>query len=258
MYPILFHLYGPFSIHTYGVAIAIGFLCALFIARKDPRKKNIITDDQAVALLCVSIIVGIFGARLFYFLIECSTINWYDFFAFWQGGGSELGSILAIIIFASGYLYIYKIPILPLLDIASTYAPLAQGFSRIGCFFAGCCHGLPTHSTCAIIYTDPNSLAPLNVPFFPIQLVMSISYFMLFFILFFIKAYFPKAGQLFTLYIMGASAIRFFVDFYRGDVISKNTFSAYQLIAIALFFIALFGFLIIFKSSSRSQKNEHF
>ena len=245
MCPVLFHLYGPFSINAYGTAIAIGFLLALFLARKDPRKKNIITDDQAITLLSGSIIAGIFGARLFYFLIEAPNFSWYDFFAFWQGGGTELGSIIAIAIFAGSYLYLHKIPALPLLDIASNYAPLVQGFARIGCFFAGCCHGLQTTSSWAITYTDTRSLAPLHIPLFPLQLAMSLSFFLLFFALYYLKQYCTKAGQFFALYIMGASAIRFFIDFFRGDVPRASTLlSTYQWISLILFCAAAIGLFI--------------
>lgn len=247
MCPVLFHLYGPFSVNAYGTAIAIGFLLAFFVARKDVLKKNIITDDQAITLLCGSIIAGIFGARLFYFLIELPDFSWYDFFAFWQGGGTELGSILAIILFASGYLYIYKIPLLPLLDIAGNYAPLIQGFSRIGCFFAGCCHGLPSTGTWTVIYTDPRSLAPLNIHLFPLQLIISAFFFILFFALLYLKNYCTKYGQLFSLYIMGASAIRFFIDFFRGDVIHNTTLSTYQWISLALFSAAFIEFLYLLR-----------
>ena len=252
MCPVLFHLYGPFSINAYGTLIAIGFLIALFLARKDPRKQHLITDDQGITLLSGSIVAGIFGARFFYFLIEQPTeFSWYDFFAFWQGGGTELGSIIAIILFAGSYLYLQKIPILRLLDIAGSYAPLLQGFSRIGCFFAGCCHGLQTTSAWVIIYTDPRSLAPLDVPLFPIQLAMSALFFALFFILKPLARHYKKPGQLFTLYLMGASIIRFCIDFFRGDTPHNATlFSTYQWISIIIFFTALIGLLI----TSRSKK----
>jgi phosphatidylglycerol---prolipoprotein diacylglyceryl transferase len=250
MCPVLLHIYGPFSINAYGTAIAIGFLLALFLARKDPRKGAIITDDQALTLLSGSIIAGIFGARFFYFIIEAPTFTWYDFFAFWQGGGTELGSILAIIIFAGSYIYAYKIPPLTLLDIAGNYAPLLQGFARIGCFFAGCCHGLPSTSSWAIMYTDPRTLAPLYVPLFPIQLVMSAFFFLLFFLLLYAKSLFSKPGQIFFLYIIGASIIRIGIDFFRGDVVHLSLFSTYQWISFFLFCCALIGLLITLRHKS--------
>ena len=156
-----------------------------------------------------------------------------------------MGSIIAIALFAGTYLYSHKIPILPLLDLASNYAPLVQGFARIGCFFAGCCHGLPTASAWSIIYTDPRSLAPLNIPFFPIQLVLSACFFTLFVVLYFLQKKYKKNGQLFALYLMGASIIRFFVDFFRGDVVHEATlFSTYQWISLGIFAAAFVGFLI--------------
>ena len=181
MYPTIFHIYGPFAINCYGFFIALGIVIALFFARKDPGVSKIITEDQAITLLMGSIIVGIIGARLLYFMIEPVAItSWYDLIAFWEGGGSELGSIIAISIFCCIYLWNNEIKILPLLDLAGIYAPLMQGCARIGCFCAGCCYGIRMTLPWAITYTHPESMAPLCVPLHPVQLYTSALFYILF------------------------------------------------------------------------------
>lgn len=238
MCPTLLHIYGPFAINFYGFFIVIGIACALFLAKKDPRTSHVITEDQALTLLMGSIIMGVVGARVLYFLVEpINFTSWYDLIAFWEGGGSELGSIIAIALFCFLYLKHKHIQLLPLLDLAGTYAPVVQGFARMGCFCAGCCYGITTTLPWAITYTHPDSIAPLYLPIHPVQLYTSALYFLLFLCMKRYGSYFEKPGQQFYLYLMGASAIRFSTEFLRGDC-SPLFPSWYQLIAIALFIIA--------------------
>jgi phosphatidylglycerol:prolipoprotein diacylglycerol transferase len=239
MCPTLFHIYGPFAINFYGLFVAIGIVCALFWAHRDPRTSKVITEDQALHLLMGSIVMGVLGARILYFLVEpVQGVSWYDIFAFWEGGGSELGSIIAITLFSGTYLRIHKIKTLPLLDIAGTYAPLVQAFARLGCFCAGCCYGAITTTPWAITYTHHDSMAPLCVPLHPVQLYTSALFFMLFYALKKWGNLFTRPGQQFCLYLAGASAIRFSTEFLSGDC--GTTFpSTYQIISFILFIGAL-------------------
>ena len=239
MCPTLVHIYGPFAINSYGLFIVIGILCALIVARKDPRLSHIITEEQALTLVMGSIMMGVMGARILYFLIEPVVItSWYDLLAFWEGGASELGSIIAILLFLGVYLPNKRIKLLPLLDLAGTYAPLVQAIARIGCFCAGCCYGITTTMPWAITYTNYDSIAPLWTPLHPVQLYMSALFFVLFFVLWNSVRLLRVPGQQFYLYIMGASSIRFTTEFLRGDCAPLFP-SEYQLISLALFMAAI-------------------
>ncbi len=57
-------------------------------------------------------------------------------------------------------------------DLVMPSVALAQGFGRIGCFLAGCCYGMPTHSHFAIVFHD-SDFAPNNIPLVPTQLISS-------------------------------------------------------------------------------------
>lgn len=246
MCPILLPIYGPFAINFYGLFIAIGIICALFLIKKDSCTHNLISDDQGLTLLTGGIIAGIIGGRILLLFTENSPFSsWYDVFAFWQGGFAEQGSIIAVVLFGSIYLIKNKIPALPLLDLIGTYAPIIQGFGRIGCFFAGCCYGTICTLPWAFTYTHPASLAPLCVPLHPTQLYSAALFFMLFFGIKSIRKYLKKPGLQFMLYLMGTSLIRFSTDFWRGDSIRSNLFSSYQYLSLALFISAFIMFIIL-------------
>lgn len=142
----LFSLYGPVGIQSFGLFIVIGILIFTFLFLQDPRRKNLISSEQYYNGLSAAIIVGFLGGRLLYVATSDEPISFGQIFAFWEGGYSLLGGIVALTIFIPWYLKAHNIPILPLLDLVSIYAPLLQSISRIGCFFAGCCFGVVTHA----------------------------------------------------------------------------------------------------------------
>ncbi len=87
------------------------------------------------------------------------------------------------------------------LDIVAIYAPLLQSIARIGCLFAGCCHGIATTVPWAISYNDPTSFAPLGIPLHPTQIYSSLLLFGIFLILRFVATKPQPAGKILTLYL---------------------------------------------------------
>lgn len=259
MSPVLLHIYGPFSINAYGLCIALGLLVALYLAKRDPRKEALISDDQGMSLLSGGIIAGILGGRILHLLVDPSQFtSWIDLFAFWEGGFAELGSIIAITAFVVIYLYRQKIDLLRLMDLAALYVPIVQGFTRIGCFFAGCCYGAPTSLAWGVTYIHPLSLAPLCVKLHPAQLYAAFCCFLLFIVLKVMAPVLKKPGQLFSVYFMGAGLIRFTIDFWRNDRVFMQTahriiniFSSYQWIALGVFAVGLISFFLTLQWRSR-------
>lgn len=250
MYPQILHIYGPFSINSYGLMIALGLLLFLWLVTRDPRREKILSTDQLSNTIMVGVIAGLLGGRLLYFLSEQHQIKTFlDFFALWQGGLSILGAIIAILICVPLYLRSQNIPALPFFDLAAVYAPLLQSISRIGCFLAGCCYGMHTNLPWAITYTNPKSLAPLCMPLHPTQLYAALT---LFGIFLFMKLYaqnrYNKPGQLISLYLILTSLGRFFIDFWRADrifvLMTGDWLSVNQLIALGMACVGFIGYAL--------------
>lgn len=107
------------------------------------------------------------------------------------------------------------------LDLTIFGLGVVQGFGRIGCFNAGCCHGCPCHV--GVIYNErffpttfPNHL--INLKVFPIQLIESILIFSIILgdLYFLLNKY--TAGTILTFHALSYGGIRFILEFYRGDV----------------------------------------
>lgn len=262
----LLHIYGPFSIQSYGLCIVIGLLLVWYLIRKDSRYNALQLNNKLPDILVCSIGLALAGGRLLYYLVDNHDIQTVgEFFSIWEGGFSLLGTIITLVASLPLLLRWYKIPILPFLDLIAPYAPLLQGVSRIGCFLAGCCYGAPTAVAWAVKYTDRESLAPLYRAIHPTQLYSALLLACTSaFLYFYARDRLKKPGQLFSLYLMMISIERFVVDFWRADRVfytsSTHTYfpivsslSVHQLTAFALFC----GGMIMFMYVSRAPYQDY-
>lgn len=249
--PNLIHIYGPISIHIYGTLIVAGILTALFFLSKDTELKKVYSFSESINIISSVILAAFIGARLLWALEVWETVPslWYLFY-FWNPGYSILGAIIG------GSLFLYssvKKNTLLFIDRVSIYVPLVQGFGRIGCFFTGCCYGIKTTLPWSVIYKHTNHLAPLCIPYHPTQLYSMFLLFSLFVLLYSLKNYNLKKGQLSSIFLIGTSIERFTVDFFRADrTLIGESLSFMQWIAFGLFISGI----LLFYISKRMKVNE--
>ena len=240
----LFTLSGSVAINVYGLFIALGIIICAWLIPFNKRYARLHLNEKFIDIIIVAIFAGVVGGRLIEIVSEPALYqHWQDWFAVWQGGFSALGSILGVIIITPFYLKQIRLPILPVFDLVAIYAPLFQSIARLGCLFAGCCHGTITNSLISVTYTNKEAIAPHNIPIHPTQLYSSLILFCIFLYLFFITQHKKKyPGYIFFTYLILASAERFLIDFWRADRIMSlfNSFlSFHQLIAIIIMGSAL-------------------
>ena len=254
--PVLLHIYGPLSIHIYGICIAIGGLITFFIFCKDKKTQNLISENTIITIFQIILISGFFGGRIFEILSQPSQFDDLLYlFRFWEPGLSILGAVITTTLSLTIYLLYKKVSLLKILDRIALYAPLMQSFGRLGCFFAGCCYGLPTtNQFFSISYTNKNHLAPLNCSLHPVQLYSSLLLLFIFLFLYFIvQNKTQKPGLLLFYYLLLISIERFFTDFIRWDRIFINNSSSlsfisiHQWIALGICLISILGIFIISK-----------
>lgn len=251
---------GPLTIHGYGLMIALGIAAAYSVAVYRAKRQHL-EGDHIASLVIWCLVGGIAGAKILYWMTQLSSIakdpaillNFTDGFVVY---GGIIGGILA------GYLYCRKakLPFMQYFDLIIPSVALAQGFGRIGCFFAGCCYGRETSGWFGVVFPE-NSFAPGGVPLIPTQLIPTqlISSgldFLLFFALVLFSRVKKVHGQVAALYLLLYSAGRFVLEFYRGDIIRGNVgvLSTSQFIAMILFAISI-GMMMV---SLKRQKPEAF
>ncbi|MCF7900152.1 prolipoprotein diacylglyceryl transferase [Candidatus Babeliales bacterium] len=236
--PQLLHLYGVFSIHIYGLLITIGIVMGLFFALKDRELSKLYNPTALIDITSLTIFFALLGARILWAAELWDSLPSFQYlFYFWEPGYSILGAIIGGLLFLSFYL---KNNTLIFLDRAAIYIPLMQVFGRMGCFFTGCCYGIQTDVSWAVIYTHPNHLAPLYCSVHPTQLYSATLLLFLFLFLYFYKDFFKKKGQLISLFLLGSSIERFLVDFLRADrTLIVSNFSYMQCIALLLICVSI-------------------
>lgn len=217
MFPILFQ-WGGFELRTYGVVVALALLAAVWISAKEARRRGfapeLVHDFVPYALLA-----GIIGARLYYVLF--STPGYFlerplEILAVWRGGIGVIGALIGVFVAAWWYCRRKKVSILSFGDMLVPGIALAQVIGQLACLANGDSYGRPTDLPWAIVYTDPRSLAPLNVALHPIEIYEMFAYLLVFLAVWAGRARAPS-GRTFMTYLLAYGVARFAVEFFRGN-----------------------------------------
>ncbi len=217
MHPILLRI-GPLTLRTYGLMLALGFLAGIWLAVGRAKRRGF--DPDTVLDLCFYLIVGgILGARAlyvmeypFYYLANPLSI-----LKIWEGGlvfyGGLIGAAAVFVLFGR----LRRLDLPALADVLTPSVILGQAIGRLGCFAAGCCHGLPTERWWGVTFTDPLTLAPRDVAIHPTQLYFAAADLALFTVLPAIDRRRRFAGQTLVAYLGLYAVVRFGLEFLRGD-----------------------------------------
>lgn len=218
MCPILIRL-GPLTLHTYGLMMAVGLATAYHLALRQMKRHGLEAKGVEPLFLWV-VLAGLLGARLFYFAVEGFDELKKDplsFFRIWEGGlvlyGSIIGGAIALALFS----FSKKIPLLKLTDTLAAPLLLGQALGRLGCFAAGCCYGKPTSVAWGVTFRHPDSLAPLYVNLHPTQLYEFVGDMALLAGALILDRRRSARGFLTSYYFIGYGALRFVMEFLRGD-----------------------------------------
>ncbi len=221
MYPVLFRI-GDFPVHTYGVFLALAFLCAILItvklAERDglPRQK---IYDLSLWMLLASLV----GSKILMLFTEPEyRQNAWQLLSldFLRSGGVFYGGLLGAVIV--GYLLMrhYKLPWWQTADACAPGIALGNFFGRQGCFAAGCCWGEPTTLPWGVKFTELGheiTGVPIDAHLHPTQLYESFSMLIVFFFLLWLHDIESLADRSYSSYALLYSDIRFAIEFVRGD-----------------------------------------
>ncbi|UII31999.1 prolipoprotein diacylglyceryl transferase [Fulvivirga ulvae] len=250
-------LFGEyFTIYSYGFFIVIGAVLGVtYVAYESKRLFNL-SFDKINSLFLILLVAAIVGGKVFlffekplYYLDHPSALLTGKGFVFY---GSLLFTIPAMLVFFKKN----NLPALRMLDIMAITTCIVHFFGRIGCFMAGCCHGIEWHGPLAVTYSNPACLAPLHTPMHPTQLYSAAMIFVILLILLIIKKYKNFNGQLFLLYLMLYACGRSVIEIFRGDIsrgyVIENYISHSQFISILVFLVTLYFYFNI-KSKKKME-----
>ncbi|MBN1868893.1 prolipoprotein diacylglyceryl transferase [Candidatus Sumerlaeota bacterium] len=248
MHPILFAI-DRFYIGTYGLMVAIGLLAATSVALWRAKRVGV-EGDRLLDFILLAVVGGLVGGRVTYVALDLTMGERYFLshpleIVFSRTGFVFLGGVVAGVALGAWYLHRVRLNKWLVADILFGVLPLGHAFGRIGCFMAGCCYGrvadpngpLGFLAVCfprgtrmgeayypGIAFGDQiaeglvKSSDLCSLPVWPVQLFESAGNLAIFFALVWFWRRKRFDGQIFLLYILFYGALRFLLEFLRGDV----------------------------------------
>ena len=210
MYPNLFGIRN----FSYTLCLIVGIISAILVAcfyfKKQKMNKAAVIDLLICG--CFAIALGMIFAILFENLYEMIALgknyHWSFKMTFYGGlFGGIIGFLLTYLILKKKGTVNFEL--LDVLTIAPSSILIGHMFGRIGCFLAGCCHGIHTDSWIGITFPGIGKVIPTQL----IEALVLLILFIITVILAFKKDF--KYNCL--IYLLGYGVARFIIEFYRGD-----------------------------------------
>lgn len=256
MLPRLFHV-GYFSIYSYGVLTALGFLFAILWPTSLAKKEGISETKMEGLGLLIVLSAGV-GSKLltawdypgFY------SSDWTHFLSdqILGRGGVFYGGFLLAVACSAAYCRLVDLPGWQVADSVAPGLALAQGLGRVGCFLAGCCWGTPTELPFGVTFRSElaHNLTgvPLQVRLHPTQLYEATLVLSAIPFLMWLRKKRSFFGQVILVYVLFYAVARFFLEFLRGDPRGyhfSHLLSTSQLIGLFIIPLAIFLLFHLFE-----------
>jgi phosphatidylglycerol:prolipoprotein diacylglycerol transferase len=266
MYPELFRIVN-FPINTYGVFLALAFLCAILITVKLAERDGLPREriyDLSLWMLLASLV----GSKILMLFTEPEYRDhpWQLLsLDFLRSGGVFYGGLLGAVL--AGYFLMkrYRLPWWKTADACAPGIAIGNFFGRQGCFAAGCCWGKPTSLPWGVKFTELGheiTGVPTDAYLHPTQLYESFAMLLVFLFLLWLHKHKRFSGQVVLTYAILYSAIRFAIEFVRDDprgdifgLTSLTGLSTSQLISLVVGICALIVWLIRRRPSLKICEN---
>ena len=221
MYPEIFHI-GGFPINTYGVFLAIAFLCAILIAVRLAARDGL-PRERIYDLSLWMLLGGLVGSKVLMLFTEPEyrdhpmQLLSLDFL---RSGGVFYGGLIGAVLMGYFLMKRYKLPWWKTADACAPGIAIGNFFGRQGCFAAGCCWGKPTTLPWGVKFTELGheiTGVPTGTYLHPTQLYESFAMLLVFFLLLWLHKHKRFSGQVILVYALLYSIVRFAIEFVRDD-----------------------------------------
>lgn len=244
---------GKFTVHTYGLMIAIGVILAVIMGMKRAEKKGLIGEEILnMGIICV--IFGFLGAKILFVLENFRQFLKDPLSVIGSSGFVVYGGIIVGVISIIIYCRIKNYSFFRYFDILMPSVSLGQALGRLGCLGAGCCYGKETDAFWGIVFTD-SPYAPNNVSLIPTQIISSAGNFVIMIILILFAGKAKKVGDVGALYLLLYGIGRFCIEFLReNEQGGIGPFTTAQLIS----FVFMAASVLLFIRNRKSRNAEDY
>ncbi len=213
MHPILFQI-GDTAVPSYGVLVTLAMLIGLATALLLAKSSGLPVMETATFLLFL-VMVSLAGAKIYLMIYQAAKLALagrpvtLDALLQHKSMGVFYGGYIAGIFFSIWYLKKVGLPLWKVSDIIPA-AALMHAVGRVGCFLGGCCFGRPSAAPWAVQFAGhPQAVHPTQL----YEALLNLANFGVLLLAFRHKRF---DGQVFCLYIINYSVIRYAVELFRG------------------------------------------
>ncbi len=231
-----------FSIHWYGLIIAIGILIAFLFALKICNEYDL-TKDNITDVLIYGLPSSIICARIYYVIFEWETYrnNFWEVFKIWEGGIAIYGAVIGACLSTYIYCKVKKINIWKTFDIGALGLLIGQIFGRWGNFVNGEAFGAPTSSLLGMNIAEIGE----NIAFHPTFLYESLWNACVFLILVLRRKKRTFDGEIFLSYIILYGLGRFWIEGLRMDSLYLGNIRISQLVALLCVIVGTVIYIVV-------------
>jgi len=216
LYPILFQSHF-LTIYAYPLFLGLAWGIAYNFAKKIlVEDRTILTSQKFHIFFGGLFLSGWVGAKIAFLIFSVNdrgqALQLFSNDNFWLGGGFVFyGGLMAGALFLFIYNFFEKVLTLELFAQITFPLALAHALGRIGCFLAGCCYGSASNVPWSIhLHNDNRHPTQLYEAFLLLGLAFVLRQ----------KLIQKKSPSLIIFLYLGAySLLRFFLEFFRGDIV---------------------------------------
>jgi phosphatidylglycerol---prolipoprotein diacylglyceryl transferase len=252
------HVGPTITLHTYGLLLAIAFIAGLWVASREAKRQGL--DAGRVTDMAIWVLIaGLIGAKVLLVLVD---FHYYqrsprELWSIFQSGGVFYGGLIGGALVAWWYARRHGLRAWSTADALAPGVVLGQAIGRLGCFAAGCCWGKPTSLPWAVTFTDVYASravgTPMDTPLHPSQLYESAAAFLIFAFLLWLLPRKRFHGQVTLAYVALYSAVRFGLEFLRGDPERGSWFSGALSTSQVVAIVLLLGTAVLLPRLRRTQ-----
>jgi phosphatidylglycerol:prolipoprotein diacylglycerol transferase len=229
------------NVRWYGIMIALAVVVLVLWTLWQVRKGANLSYDTVITAALVAIPSGIIMSRLLhvvdrwgYYIANPGQLIGFSGLTIY---GAILGAALGIWIYSkfSNFQFGY------FADLVAPAVILAQAVGRVGCTLNGCCYGVeaPAWLPWSVVYTHPESYAPLGVAVHPTQIYELVFCLIGFAVLLRLRGHLKPDGSLFLIYLSLYSMWRVGIGFLREGTPFLLGLHQAQVIGIIVLLIAI-------------------
>ncbi|BDX37505.1 prolipoprotein diacylglyceryl transferase [Tenuifilaceae bacterium CYCD] len=243
--PEIFSL-GPFAVRYYGLMWAMAFYLGYVVFNKFVKREGL--PEGFLDSLTMYMVIGtVIGARLGHCLFyepDYYLSHPLEIIKIWKGGLASHGAAIGILISLYFFARKQKVLMIYVVDRVVITVALGGAFIRLGNLMNSEIYGVETNLPWGFLFERNNEIFPKH----PTQLYEALSYFLIFFILYF---YYrkqegkTKTGFIFGVFLILLFAARFLieyvkepqVDFEKAMVLNMGQWLSVPFILAGVFFV---------------------